>query len=81
VTELETLRQRRELVVLAAQLQRATVMRRVERLGANPARRLVAIAALAARRPAMLSLGGAAARFAFRLWRKRSERRRRLRHH
>jgi hypothetical protein len=76
MTELEELRQRRELVVLAARLQRATVMRRVERLRANPTRRVLDIAASAARRPAMLSLGTAAARFAFRLWRRRSQRRR-----
>ena len=76
MTELEQLRQRRELVVLAARLQRATVMRRIERLRANPARRVFGLAAVAARRPAMLSLGTAAARFALRLWRRRAERKR-----
>lgn len=76
MTELEELRQRRELVVLAARLQRATVVRRLERLGANPTRRVVDLAAAAARRPAVLTLGAAAARFAFRLWRRRAERKR-----
>jgi hypothetical protein len=76
MTELEELQQRRELVVLAARLQRATVIRRVERLRANPTHRVFSIAASAARRPAILSLGTAAARFAFRLWRKRSQRKR-----
>lgn len=75
MTELEELRQRRELVVLAAELQRANVMRRMERLRGNPARRLFGIAALAASKPAVLTLGTAAAKLALRLWRKRSARR------
>lgn len=76
MTELEELQQRRSLVVLAARLQRATLMRRVERLRANPTRRVFSLAASAARRPAILSLGTAAARYAFRLWRRRSQRKR-----
>ena len=76
MTELEELRQRRELVVLAARLQRATVMRRIERLRANPAKRVFGLAAAAVRKPAMLSLGTAAARFALRLWRRRAQRKR-----
>ena len=79
MTELEELRQRRSLVVLAAELQRATLVRRMERLRANPARRVLGLAALAARRPAVLTLGTAAARIALRLWRRRSARR--LVHH
>ena len=71
MTELEALQERRNLVVLAAQLQRATVMRRLERLRASPARRVFGLALLAARRPAVLTLGTAAARFALRAWRKR----------
>jgi hypothetical protein len=74
VTELETLREKRNLVVLAAQLQRATVMRRMERLRGNPARRVLGLALLAARRPAVMTLGTAAARFALRAWRRRSRR-------
>ena len=79
MTELEELRQRRELVVLAAELQRATVVRRLERLRGNPAKRVLGIAAMAASRPAMLTLGTAAAKLALRLWRRRSARR--LLHH
>ena len=76
MTELETLRQRRELVVLAAELQRATLVRRLERIQANPARRLLGFAANAVRRPAVLSLGTAAVRYALRaLWRRRATRR------
>lgn len=75
MTELEELRQRRELVVLAAELQRATLVRRIERLRANPARRVFGLAALAARKPAVLTLGTAAAKLALRLWRRRSARR------
>jgi len=74
VTELELLRRRRELVVLAAQLQRATVVRRLERIEANPARRLLGFAANAVSRPALLSLGTAAVRFAVRAYRRRSAR-------
>jgi hypothetical protein len=74
VTELEQLRQRRELVVLAAELQRATVVRRLERIQANPTRRLLGLAASAVSRPALLSLGTAAVRFALRAYRRRSAR-------
>jgi len=74
VTELELLRRRRELVVLAAHLQRATVVRRLERIEANPARRLLGFAANAVSRPALLSLGTAAVRFAVRAYRRRSAR-------
>lgn len=76
MTELEELEQRRELVVLAARLQRATMMRRVERLRANPTRRVFNLAASAARRPAVLSIGTAVARLALRLWRRRAQRKR-----
>ena len=76
MTELEALKQRRELVVLAARLQRATVMRRIERLRANPTRRVFGLAAMAARRPAIITLGTAAARYALRFWRRRAARKR-----
>lgn len=74
MTELETLRRRRELVVLAAQLQRATLVRRLDSIQANPARRLLGFAASAVRRPALLSLGGAAVRYAVRAYKRRSAR-------
>ena len=80
MTELEELKQRRELVVLAAELQRATVMRRLERLRGNPARRVLGLAAMAAKRPAVITLGTAAAKLALRLWRRRAAARR-LSHH
>lgn len=71
MTELEQLRQRRDLVVLAAELQRATVVRRLERLEANPARKLVGLAAAVLKRPAVLSIGTAALRLAIRKLRSR----------
>ena len=75
MTELETLRQRRELVVLAAELQRANIVRRLERLQENPARRILGFAAGVIRRPAMISIGTAAVRMAYRfIQRKRSRR-------
>lgn len=80
MTELEELRQRRNLVVLAAQLQRATMLRRIERLRANPARRVFGFAAMAARRPAVMTVGTAAARLALRLWRRRAANRKKIHH-
>jgi hypothetical protein len=73
-TELEQLRQRRELVVLAAELQRANVVRRLERIQANPARRVLNLAASAVKRPMFISLGTAAVRFAVRMYRRRRAR-------
>lgn len=80
MTELEQLKQRRELVVLAAELQRANVVRRLERIQANPARRVLGMVASLARRPMFLSLGGAAMRLALRSYRRRRAMRPRLSH-
>ena len=80
MTELEQLRHRRELVILTAELQRANVVRRLERVQDNPTRRLLALAANAVKRPAMVSLGGAAMRFAVRAWRRRSARKKLAQH-
>jgi len=80
VTELEQLRRRRELVVLAAELQRANVVRRLERIQENPARKLLGFAATAVRRPMLLSMGSAAVRFALRAYKRRSARNRLLHH-
>jgi hypothetical protein len=66
VTDDFALRSRRELVVLTAELQRATILRRIERIQSHPARRAVEFAARVMARPAALSLGVAAARFALR---------------
>lgn len=74
MTELEQLRRRRELVVLAAELQRATVVRRFERIQANPARKWVGLFASMAAKPALLSIGTAAMRYAFRAYKRRSVR-------
>ena len=74
MTELEQLRRRRELVVLAAELQRATVVRRLERIEANPDRRWVGMAASVAGKPALLSIGTAAVRYAVRAFKRRSAR-------
>jgi hypothetical protein len=45
VTELEVLRRRRELVVLSADVQRATVVCRLDRIEASPLRVMAGIAA------------------------------------
>jgi len=71
VTELEQLKQRRELVVLAAELQRATVVRRLERIQANPARRILGMVGTAVSKPALLSIGTAALRLAVNALRRR----------
>jgi len=71
MTELEQLRQRRELVVLAAELQRANLARRLERIQANPAKRVLGLAANAVSRPLLLKLGTAAVTFAVRAYRKK----------
>jgi hypothetical protein len=71
VTELEQLRQRKELVVLAAELQRATLVRRMERIEANPARKFLGAAAGALRRPALLSVGTAAVKYVIGAYRRR----------
>ena len=75
MTELERLKSRKELVVLAAELQRATIVRRLERVEANPARALVRMATSAVGRPAVLTLGTAALRYAVRAWKRRAARR------
>jgi len=66
---MQTLQQRRELVVLAAQLQRATIARRLDRIEQNPARRVLGFAASAVSRPAMLRVGSALVAYAIRTYR------------
>lgn len=80
MTEFEELRHRRELVVLTAELQRANVVRRFERIQANPARKVLGFAATTLSRPVLLSMGSAAIRFAVRAYRRRSARRKLLHH-
>jgi hypothetical protein len=71
MTELEQLEQRRELVMLAAELQRANLSRRLERIQANPAKRVLGLAANAVSRPLLLKLGSVAVTFAVRAYRKK----------
>jgi hypothetical protein len=79
VTERDNLRQRRELVMLAAELQRATITRRLERIEANPARRALSLVGGAVRNPAMTRIGTALAALAVRTLRKRRAEKRILR--
>jgi hypothetical protein len=72
MTEIEILRRRRELVVLSAELQRATIARRLDRLHVNPARRALGYAAKVASRPALWKLGTAAVGMALRVYRRRA---------
>lgn len=72
MTEIETLQRRRELVVLSAELQRATIARLLARVEANPARVALGYAAKVASRPLLLTLGTRAVRLALRAYRRRS---------
>lgn len=72
MTELQQLKQRRELVILAAELQRANVVRRLERIQVNPARKILGLAASVATRPALITLGTAALKYAVRAYRRRT---------
>ncbi len=72
MTELEILRRRRELVLLSAGLQRATIARRLGRIDANPARVALGYAARMAGRPMLWKLGSAAVGLAVRAYRRRS---------
>jgi hypothetical protein len=72
MTEIDTLRRRRELVMLSAELQRATIARRLSRIEANPARVALGYVAKVASRPLLLTLGTRAVRLAVRAYRRRS---------
>ncbi len=71
MTEVEALRRRRELVVLSADLQRATIVRRLERIETNPTRRVLGFAARAVSTPLLWKVGTAALGFAVRAYRRR----------
>ena len=73
MTEIDMLQRRRELVLLSAELQRATIARRLSRIEANPARVALGYAAKVASRPLLLGLGTRAVRLAVRAYRRRSE--------
>jgi len=81
MTEMEELKRRRELVILSAELQRATIVRRLDRIQANPARKVVGVAARVATRPMLLKVGMSAFGFAMRAYRKRSHAKRKKEHH
>jgi hypothetical protein len=72
VSELATLRQRRELVLLSCDLQRATIARRLGRLERNPVRMALGAAADAVSRPLVWRLGATAIAFAVKAYRNRS---------
>ena len=76
MTELEILARRRELVLLSAELQRATMMRRMQRIETNPARIALGIASRAVSVPLAWKLGTKAVSLAVRAYRRRSARRR-----
>jgi hypothetical protein len=81
MTEMEMLRRRRELVVLSAELQRATIARRLGRMETNPARMALGFAARAVSRPMLLKLGMSAFGLAMRAYRRRSRSKRQKVHH
>jgi hypothetical protein len=64
VTELEILRRRRELVVLSAQLQRATLVRRLDNVHHHPLHAALGVAKKAASYTFVLKLAILAARLA-----------------
>jgi len=72
VTERELLCRRRELVLLSAQLQRATVVRRLDHIQSSRARVALEVATKMATVPLLLKLGTMAARFAVRAYQRRS---------
>ena len=57
MTELEILRRRRELVLLSAQLQRATVVRRLDRVNRHPVQAVVGLAASLVSLPLAFKVG------------------------
>jgi len=78
---MEQLRRRRELVILSAELQRATIVRRLDSVQANPARKVVGYAAKVAARPMLLKVGMSAFGLAMRAYRKRTHAKRKKEHH
>ena len=74
MTELEILRRRRELVLLSAQLQRATVARRLERIQGSPVRAVLGLASSAASVPLLWKFGPKLLGLAVRVYRRRTGR-------
>ena len=75
MSELDVLRQRRELVLLSCDLQRATLSRRLGHIQRNPLGIAMGAAVKAVKRPMVWRLGTTALAFAFKAYRKRSARR------
>ena len=57
MTELEILRRRRELVLLSAQLQRTTVVRRLDNVSRHPIQAVIGLATSVASVPFLFKLG------------------------
>ena len=62
MTELELLRRRRDLVLLSAELQRATIVRRIEHVKHHPVHLALGLAASAATVPVLIKVGSLVAR-------------------
>ena len=62
MTELELLRRRRDLVLLSAELQRATIVRRIEHVEHHPVHLALGLAASAATVPVLIKVGSLVAR-------------------
>lgn len=62
MTELEILRRRRDLVLLSAELQRATLVRRIEHVEHHPVHLALGLAASAATVPVLIKVGSLVAR-------------------
>ena len=62
MTELELLRRRRDLVLLSAELQRATIVRRIEHVERHPVHLALGLAASAATVPVLIKVGSLVAR-------------------
>lgn len=80
MSELDVLRQRRELVLLSCDLQRATLARRLGRVQQNPVRLAMGAVVDAAKKPLVWRLGTATLAFAWKAYRNRTARRRGRRH-
>lgn len=74
MSEMDILRQRRELVLLSCDLQRATLTRRLDRIQRNPLKVALGAAATAVRRPMVWKLGTTVMAFAVKAYRNRSAR-------
>ena len=71
MSELQVLRQRKELVLLSCDLQRATLSRNLGHIQRNPVRIALGAAATAIKRPMVWRLGTTALAFAVKAYRSR----------